>query len=209
MINCRILLFCYILCIKENILFDDTTPFILALVVTFAALISIAIWNNINSPPPYKKGPEPEPGPSRSSEILSRFSQFYNNLEVDGDDIYDTAILPDPKQHIIHALYIGFDESESDEDREAIQRGLTAIVTFQELVGENPLKPISSLERDSQSIPTKSLFINEENSESELSEEEKKYVEFCSKRDEELKMHFEHLKIEEKKEDKIDQNSSE
>ena len=104
-------------------MFQDTTPFVLALVITFAVLVCISIWNSMNSKPPYEKKPEPEPGPSRTREILARFSQFYLNLNPEDGFIYDTAILPDPKQHIIHALYVGFDESETEADRDAIERG--------------------------------------------------------------------------------------
>jgi len=177
-------------------LFQDTTPFILALIITFTVLICIAIWNSINSRPPYEKGPPPTPGPSRTREILSRFSQFYNNLSPENGYIYDTAILPDPKQHIIHALYVGYDESESEEDREAIERGLNAIVNFQELVGEEPLIPIETdVSNSSNILPTEALFQNEENNEEFASEEEKKYNEFLKKRETELLEHFNHLKI--------------
>ena len=173
-------------------MFQDTTPFVLALVITFAVLVCISIWNSMNSKPPYEKKPEPEPGPSRTREILARFSQFYLNLNPEDGFIYDTAILPDPKQHIIHALYVGFDESETEADREAIERGLRAIINFQDLVGEEPLVPVkkddSVLETN---ISPQNLFPEEEL----VSEEEKKYNEYSSKRDLELFDHFNHLKI--------------
>ena len=98
------------------------------------------IWNNINAPSPPQKAPPVEPGPSRTREILARFSEFYTNLNPEGEMIFDSSILPDPKQHIIHALYVGFDESENDDEKSAIERGLRAIVTFQERVGELPIK---------------------------------------------------------------------
>merc|ERR1712178_62516 len=140
----------------EGKLFQDTTPFITALSITFIVLICIAIWNSMNAKVEHKKVLEPQEGPSRTREILSRFSIFFNNLEPQEGYIYDTAILPDPKQHIIHALYVGFDESESDEDREAIRRGLNAIVIFQELVGEEPIKPMTGEKIDN--LPTDDLF---------------------------------------------------
>ena len=126
----------------KEFMFIDSTPFVIALVVTFTFLICVVIWNNINAPPPPKKAPPIEPGPSRTREILARFSDFYLNLNPEGEMIFDSGILPDPKQHIIHALYIGFDESENEDERLAIERGLRAIVTFQEKVGEEPLKQI-------------------------------------------------------------------
>ncbi len=177
-------------------MFQDTTPFMLALFITFIVLICIALWNSINRQPPYKKGPEPEPGPSRTREILLRFSQFYNNLNPEDGHIYDTALLPDPKQHIIHALYVGFDESETQEDKEAIERGLRAIVNFQELVGEDPLKPIENELDSNYNLPTESLFQNDENDIENISDEEKKYNEFSNKKHVELIEHLNHLKIE-------------
>ncbi len=173
-------------------MFQDTTPFLLALIITFTVLVCIAIWNSINTKPPYEKGPEPEPGPSRTREILARFSQFYLNLNPEEGHIYDTAILPDPKQHIIHALYVGFDESETEADKEAIERGLRAIINFQELVGEEPLVPfIKDVNELQTNVPTENLFQEEEL----VSEEEKKYNEFSNKRDMELLEHLNHLKI--------------
>ena len=176
-------------------MFQDTTPFLLALVITFTVLVCIAIYNSINSPPPLKQAEKPEPGPSRTREILARFSEFYLNLEPVEDYIYDTAILPDPKQHIIHALYVGFDESETDEDREAIKRGIQAITNFQDLVGENPLTKdfnSSATER----LSTQLLFQDPNEENINLSEEEKRYNDFKSKVEQELHDHFNHLKIE-------------
>ena len=148
----------------------------------------------MNAKVEHKKVLEPQEGPSRTREILSRFSIFFNNLEPQEGYIYDTAILPDPKQHIIHALYVGFDESESDEDREAIRRGLNAIVIFQELVGEEPIKPMTREKIDN--LPTDDLFKNNDGENYDMSIEEKKYIEYAQKKDEELLGHLMHLKIE-------------
>ena len=130
-------------------MFVDSTPFIIALVVTFCILICVAIWNNLNSPPPPQKASPIEPGPSRTREILARFSEFYMNLNTEKEMIFDIDLLPDPKQHIIHALYVGFDESENDDERSAIERGLRAIVKFQERVGDLPIKKeMSEIEKN-------------------------------------------------------------
>lgn len=175
-------------------MFQDTTPFITVLSITFIILICIAMWNSMNTKVEYKKGPEPQEGPSRTREILSRFSIFFNNLEPKEGYIYDTAILPDPKQHIIHALYVGFDESETDEDREAIRRGLNAIVIFQELVGEEPIKP--TIEDKIDNLSTDELFKNNDGESDTMSNEEKKYIQYVQRKDEELLSHLMHLKIE-------------
>ena len=178
-------------------MFEDSTPFIIALVVTFCFMICIAIWNSINAPQPPEKAPPIEPGPSRTREILARFSEFYVNLNPDGEIIFDTGLLPDPKQHIIHALYIGFDESENDDERSAIERGLRAIVTFQEQVGELPIKKeMSEIEKNlitpnfeentTETVDAPNVNI--------LSEEE--FKRFSILRDKELETHFQHLKIE-------------
>ena len=178
-------------------MFEDFTPFIIALVVTFSFMICIAIWNSIKAPQPPQKAPPIEPGPSRTREILARFSEFYMNLNSDGEVIFDSGLLPDPKQHIIHALYIGFDESENDDERSAIERGLRAIVTFQERVGELPIKKeISEIEKNfitpnseeniSNTIDTSNFNI--------LSEDE--FQKYSVLRDQELDTHFQHLKIE-------------
>ena len=178
-------------------MFVDSTPFIIALVVTFCILICVAIWNNINAPPPPKKAPPIDPGPSRTREILARFSDFYTNLNPEGEMIFDTGILPDPKQHIVHALYVGFDESENEDERSAIERGLRAIVTFQERVGEEPLiRNISDTEKILGEITPNSNDENQNNVQHIDSEDEKKKKKTAILRDQELELHFQHLKIE-------------
>ena len=174
-------------------MFEDSTPFIIALVVTFCFMISVVIWNSINAPPPPQKAPPIEPGPSRTREILARFSEFYMNLNPQGETIFDIGILPDPKQHIIHALYVGFDESEDDDERSAIERGLRAIVTFQERVGEEPIKRnISETEK------FLSANLNEENEDEKFTAktvDDEEFEKFAILRDQELELHFQHLKI--------------
>jgi len=168
--------------------FEDTTPFVLALLITFTALVFISIWNNYNSVKVEKEVSKPKnDGPSRTRELLIRFSKFYNDLDAHNDYLYDTQLLPDPKQHIIHALYVGFDESENDEDRKAIKSGLEAIVQFQDLIGDEPLKP--EIDEDTEDQQT-----NLENS--DITDEQKKYLDFNNKRIQELETHFSHLKIE-------------
>ena len=168
--------------------FEDTTPFVLALLITFTALVFISIWNNYNSVKVEKEVSKPKnDGPSRTRELLIRFTKFYNDLDAHNDYLYDTQLLPDPKQHIIHALYVGFDESENDEDRNAIKIGLEAIVQFQDLIGDDPLKP--EIDKDTEDQQT-----NLENS--DISDEQKKYLDFNNKRIQELETHFSHLKIE-------------
>ena len=176
-------------------MFQDTTPFVLALVITFTVLICISIWNNIKSPAPQIKSSAPEPGPSRTREILSRFSEFYLNLDPQENFLYDVAILPDPKQHIIHALYVGYDESETEEDKQAIIRGLKAIANFQQLIGDEPIGPPSIIQED-EDVSPQNLFLNTNDLENEMSEEEKKYNNLIEKRDTEINEYFEHLKIE-------------
>ena len=167
--------------------FEDTTPFVLALLITFTALVFISIWNNYNSVKVEKEVSKPKnDGPSRTRELLIRFTKFYNDLDAHNDYLYDTQLLPDPKQHIIHALYVGFDESENDEDRKAIKSGLEAIVQFQDLIGDEPLKP--EIHEDTEDQQT-----NLENS--DLTDEQKKYLDFNNKRIQELETHFSHLKI--------------
>lgn len=173
-------------------MFVDSTPFIIALVITFCFLICVVIWNNINAPPPPKKASPIEPGPSRTREILARFSEFYLNLNPEGEMIFDTGILPDPKQHIIHALYVGFDESENEDERSAIERGLRAIVTFQERIGEIPLKQeisdtVKVLNEITPNINNSNQNINLENDEA--------FKNAALIRDQELDIHFQHLKI--------------
>ena len=122
--------------------FEDTTPFVLALLITFTVLVCISMWNNFNSVRVEKEVLKPKTeGPSRTRELLIRFTKFYNDLDAHSNYLYDTQLLPDPKQHIIHALYVGYDESENDEDRKAIKIGLEAIAQFQDLIGDEPLKP--------------------------------------------------------------------
>ena len=174
-------------------MFEDSTPFIIALVVTFCFMICIAIWNSINAPPPPQKAPPIESGPSRTREILARFSEFYMNLNPQGETIFDINILPDPKQHIIHALYVGFDESEDDEERSAIERGLRAIVTFQERVGEEPIK-----RNISESEKVLSANLDEENGDEKFTAktvDDEEFEKFAILRDQELELHFQHLKI--------------
>ena len=111
--------------------------------------------------------------------------------------IFDSGILPDPKQHIIHALYIGFDESENDDERTAIERGLRAIVTFQEQVGEIPIKKeMSEIEKNliTPNFEKNATDTVDASNVNILSEEEFKRFSFL--RDQELETHFQHLKIE-------------
>ena len=178
-------------------MFEDFTPFIIALVVTFSFMICIAIWNSINAPQPPEKAPPIEPGPSRTREILARFSEFYMNLNPEEEMIFDIDLLPDPKQHIIHALYVGFDESENDDEKSAIERGLRAIVRFQERVGESPIKKeMSEIEINLSISNSEENPINTSDSSdiNILSEEE--FQRFSVLRDQELETHFKHLKIE-------------
>ena len=175
-------------------MFVDSTPFIIALVVTFCFMICVAIWNNLNAPTPPKKAPPIEPGPSRTREILARFSEFYMNLNPQGETIFDTGILPDPKQHIVHALYVGFDESENDEERLAIERGIRAIVTFQERVGEEPIK-----RKMSETEKALSPSLNDENEAETFNAkfvDDEEFIKMVTLRDQELELHFQHLKIE-------------
>ena len=167
--------------------FEDTTPFVLALLITFTALVCISMWNNFNSVRVEKEVLKPKTeGPSRTRELLIRFTKFYNDLDAHSNYLYDTQLLPDPKQHIIHALYVGYDESENDEDKQAIKIGLEAIVQFQDLVGDEPLKPEIDIDTDDQPTNLENL---------DLTDEQKKYVDFNNKRIQELETHFAHLKI--------------
>ena len=168
--------------------FEDTTPFVLALLITFTALVCISMWNNFNSVKVEKEVLKPKTeGPSRTRELLIRFTKFYNDLDAHNNYLYDTQLLPDPKQHIIHALYVGYDESENDEDRKAIKVGLEAIVQFQDLIGDEPLRPEIDEDTDDQSTNLENL---------DISDEQKKYIDFNNKRIKELETHFTHLKIE-------------
>ena len=180
--------------------FEDTTPFVLALLITFTALVCISMWNNFNSARVEKEVLKPKTeGPSRTRELLIRFTKFYNDLDAHNNYLYDTQLLPDPKQHIIHALYVGYDESENDQDRNAIRIGLEAIVQFQDLIGDEPLKPEIDEDTDDQLTNLENL---------DISDEQKKYIDFNNKRIKELETHFTHLKIEmnenELSEEKID-----
>ena len=178
-------------------MFIDSTPFLIALVVTFCILICVIIWNNINAPLPPQKAPPIESGPSRTREILARFSDFYTNLNPEGEMIFDVGILPDPKQHIVHALYVGFDESENEDERSAIERGLRAIVTFQERVGEEPLKiTVSETEKILGEITPSSNNQNQSNAQQIDSEGDEEFKKIAILRDQELELHFQHLKIE-------------
>ena len=169
--------------------FEDTTPFVLALLITFIALVCISMWNNFSSVKVEKEVLKPKnEGPSRTRELLIRFTKFYNDLDAHENYLYDTQLLPDPKQHIIHALYVGYDESENEEDKKAIKIGLEAIVQFQDLIGDDPLKPEADEKLEDQ------IQINFENH--DISDEQKKYLEFNNKRIKELETHFSHLKIE-------------
>ena len=178
-------------------MFEDFTPFIIALVVTFSFMICIAIWNSINAPVPPQKAPPIEPGPSRTREILARFSEFYMNLNPEGEMIFDSGILPDPKQHIVHALYVGFDESENDDERSAIERGLRAIVTFQERVGDLPIKKeMSEIEKSLSPINDQQNTDNINISYNFKLLDEEEFQRYSVLRDQELETHFQHLKIE-------------
>ena len=178
-------------------MFEDFTPFIIALVVTFSFMICVAIWNSINSPEPLQKAPPIEPGPSRTREILARFSEFYMNLNPEGEMIFDSGILPDPKQHIVHALYVGFDESENDDERSAIERGLRAIVTFQERVGDLPIKKeMSEIEKSLSPINDQQNSDNIDISSNFKLLDEEEFQRYSVLRDQELETHFQHLKIE-------------
>ncbi len=177
--------------------FEDTTPFVLALLITFTALVGISIWNSYTSVKVEKEVLKPKnDGPSRTRELLIRFTKFYNDLDAHNNFLYDAQLLPDPKQHIIHALYVGYDESENDEDRKAIKIGLEAIVQFQDLIGEEPLKPENDQETDDEPENFEDL---------DISDKQKKYLDFNNKRIKELEAHFTHLKIE-ISEDKIEIN---
>ena len=175
--------------------FEDTTPFVLALLITFSALVCVSIWNSYNFVKVEKEVSKPKnDGPSRTRELLIRFTKFYNDLEAHSNYIYDTELLPDPKQHIIHALYVGYDESESDEDRKAIKIGIEAIVQFQDLVGDKPLKNLDDEEIEGEIT---SDFENQNDLDyPNISDEQKKYIDFNNKRKTELETHFSHLKIE-------------
>ena len=160
-------------------------------------MICIAIWNNINAPQPPERAPPIEPGPSRTREILLRFSEFYMNLNPEGEVIFDSGLLPDPKQHIVHALYVGFDESENDDERAAIERGIRAIVTFQERVGDLPIKKeISEIEKNLSRPNSEENISNTIDSSNFNILSEDEFQKYSVLRDQELDTHFQHLKIE-------------
>ena len=151
----------------------------------------------MNAPQPPQKAPPIEPGPSRTREILARFSEFYMNLNPEGEVIFDSGLLPDPKQHIIHALYVGFDESENDDERSAIERGIRAIVTFQERVGDLPIKKeISEIEKNLSRPNSEENISNTINSSNFNILSEDEFQKYSVLRDQELDTHFQHLKIE-------------
>ena len=178
--------------------FEDTTPFVLALLITFTALVCISMWNNFNSVRVEKEVLKPKTeGPSRTRELLIRFTKFYNDLDAHNNYLYDAQLLPDPKQHIIHAPYVGYDESENEEDRKAIKIGLEAITQFQDLIGDEPLKPEIDEDTDDQSTDFENL---------DISNEQKKYIDFNNKRIKELETHFNHLKIEMNENDEMNEN---
>ena len=146
------------------------------------------MWNNYNTVKEEKEVLKPQnDGPSRTRELLIGFTKFYNELDAHDNYLYDTQLLPNPKQHIIHALYVGYDESENDEDREAIKVGLEAIVQFQDLIGDEPLKPEIDEVSEAQRTNIENI---------DVSDEQRKYLDFNNKRIKELETHFTHLKIE-------------
>ena len=119
------------------------------------------------------------------------------NLNPEGEMIFDAVLLPDPKQHIIHALYVGFDESENDDDKSAIERGLRAIVTFQERVGELPIKKeMSEIEKNLSTPNSEESITNTVDSSNVNILSEDEFQRFSVIRDQELETHFQHLKIE-------------
>jgi len=64
---------------------------------------------------------------------------------------------------------------------------LEAIAQFQDLIGDEPLKPEIDEDTDDQSMNMENL---------DISDEQKKYIDFNDKRIKELETHFTHLKIE-------------
>ena len=119
------------------------------------------------------------------------------NLNPEGEMIFDSGILPDPKQHIVHALYVGFDESENDDERSAIERGLRAIVTFQERVGDLPIKKeMSEIEKSLSPINDQQNTDNINISSNFKLLDEEEFQRYSVLRDQELETHFQHLKIE-------------
>ena len=68
-----------------------------------------------------------------------------------------------------------------------IKIGLEAIVQFQDLIGDEPLKPEIHEAIEDQPMNVENL---------DLSEQQKKYLDFKNKRIQELETHYSHLKIE-------------
>ena len=84
-----------------------------------------------------------------------------------------------------------------DDEKSAIERGLRAIVTFQERVGELPIKKeMSEIEKNLAISNSEDNIINtvETSNLNILSDEE--FQRFSILRDQELETHFQHLKIE-------------
>ena len=77
----------------------------------------------------------------------------------------------------------------------AIERGLRAIVTFQERVGEEPLKrEVSETEEILGEITPN--FENQNNVQQINLEDDEEFKKIAILRDQELELHFKHLKIE-------------
>jgi hypothetical protein len=76
----------------------------------------------------------------------------------------------------------------------AIERGIRAIVTFQERVGEEPIKrKISETEK------VLSSSLNDENGAETFNAkfvDDEEFIKMATLRDQELELHFQHLKIE-------------
>ena len=87
--------------------------------------------------------------------------------------------------------------SENDDEKSAIERGLRAIVKFQERVGELPIKKeMSEIEKNLSTPDFEESITNtvDPSNVNILSEDE--FQRFSALRDQELKTHFQHLKIE-------------
>ena len=85
----------------------------------------------------------------------------------------------------------------NDDEKSAIERGLRAIVKFQERVGELPIKKeMSEIEKNLTTPNSEENITNSHDSSNVniLSEEE--FQTFSVLRDQELDTHFQHLKIE-------------
>jgi hypothetical protein len=93
--------------------------------------------------------------------------------------------------------HVGFDESENDDEKSAIERGLRAIVTFQERVGELPIqKEMSEIEKNLTSANSEENITNTLNPSNFNIITEEEFQKFSVLRDQELETHFQHLKIE-------------